>query len=522
MIRNRPLFVALLFALFPLGFYFMDFINYSRAGKIAITGMATLGLFATLSKKYPFVYTIRYLLIFISFVFFANLSFQAGMRDIFGVAQDEMMIMKAIFGTDAQESYEFWLQYKPYLIKHIFLLFFTFCVFYMLALGSTSKYKVGNVGKTALAGWILFFIIGHLERSIRRGNPFVYFPHFYTEWKSELAQLNALDTLLQQNIHNDALADVRYMGGEKNTLVWVIGESSTKHNWSLYGYERETTPLMDAIKDELLVFQNITAAAPITVPAFERMLTPATIKQPDLWKTKPNIIQIAKKAGYRTYWISNHTTDAHSGITAIFAHQADETYMTNRGKARGEGSYDASVLPAYKKALADSYDKKLILVHLLGSHPAYNFRYPKEYAKFTGVFDDKTAKTLSDKGIADWAITFRNFYDNSILYGDYIRYTLLKLLQESPEVDHAVWLYHPDHGEDVCHHDNFSGHNKNVKEQWEIPMIFWQKTKSDIDTNAPYQLDKIENTIFNLLKIQTLHYHHERDLFSSIFEYKDI
>ena len=511
---NKPIFVALFFILFPLAFFLLDFINYSRAAKIAITGMTTVGLLYTLSKKYNTSSFLKYLLVIVSFILFLNLSFQAGLRDIFGVAQDEMMIMKAILGTDMQESYEFLLQYRHFLTKHILILIFSFCVFYCMALRE-SKADIVVIGKFTLVAWILLFLVGHLEKSIRRGSPFVYFPHFYTEWKAELTEVNKLNELLKDNINHKSMSDIKYIGqGKKNTVVWVIGESSTKYNWSLYGYDRQTTPLLDSIQDELLVFDNINAAAPTTVPAFERMLTPATIKKPELWKKEPNIIQIAKKAGYHTYWISNHTTDAHSGITYIFAKHADENYMTNRGKARGEGSYDASVLPAYKKALADPYDKKLILVHLLGSHPAYNFRYPKEYAKFTETFDDKTAKELSDKGIDKWAIGFRNLYDNSILYGDYIRYTLLKLLQNSKDAKHSSWLYHPDHGEDVCHHNNFSGHNKNVKEQWEIPMVFWSYMPQEADIHINYRLDIINSTILGLLHIQTRYYNPSDDIFS--------
>ncbi len=398
--RYRPFFAALLFTLFVVGFYFLDYINYARAGKILITGMSTIGLLSALRIKYPHKAYLSWLLIVVSLLLFANLSFQGVLRDIFGVAQDEMMIMKAIFGTDAQESYEFWLQYKPYLIKHLALLVFSFAIFYFLVLQTSLKSQNIAISNLVFIGWVLFFTIGHLEKSIRRGSPFVYFSHFYAEWRAELEEINTLNTLLAKNIKNTMLDDTKYIGEmKKNTLVWVIGESSTKHNWSLYGYERNTTPLMDSIRDELLVFQNIKAAAPITVPAFERMLTPASITHPALWKSQPNIIQIAKKAGYHTYWISNHTTDAHNGITYIFSHQADEVYMTNQGKARGEGSYDASVLPAYKRALSDPDEKKLILVHLLGSHPAYNFRYPKAYAKFSSVFDDPTAKSLSKKAL---------------------------------------------------------------------------------------------------------------------------
>jgi len=512
MLSNRPLIHALLFGVFPVTFYLLDFINYSRAGKLLITGMATIGLLSALAEKYRSSLP-RWLLFFVSLVLFANLSFHAGMRDIFGVAQDEMMIMKSILSTDGQESYEFWLQYKPYLIKHLLIFVFSFGLFYLLALKPSTKKQHIPISAAILSFWILFFIIGHLEKSIRRGNPFIYFPHFYNEYRQELSELKQLDHLLQSNQTDNALSGVRYYGKDpKNTVVWVIGESSTKHNWSLYGYDRETTPLIDSIRSELLVFDHILAAAPITIPAFERMLTPATKADPERWKKEPSVLQIAKKAGYHTYWISNHTTDAHNGITTLFARQADEVYITNKGKARGEGSYDASVLPAYQKALQDPYDKKLILVHLLGSHPAYNFRYPDSYARFTGNFDDEVAKSLEKRGRAKWAIAFRNFYDNSVLYGDYIRYTLLKKLQKSPDVAHAVWIYHPDHGEDVCHHTNFSGHNKHAIEQWEIPMLVWSPVKMKGNTKRKYRLDEIESTILGLLKISSKYYHSDQDI----------
>ncbi|NKQ41223.1 MAG: phosphoethanolamine transferase [Sulfurovum sp.] len=512
--KNQPIFTASLFALFVLIFYLFDFLNYSRAGKIVLTGMATIGLLTILSQKYHSCKIVKMLLIFVSLVLFLNLSFHAGLRDIFGVSQDEMMIMKAIFGTDTQESYEFLLQYKPFLLKHLMIFIASFTIFYYIVLRGYRP-NHSTVGRMILLPWILFFIFAHLEKSVRKGNPFIYFPNYWLEWKTELDELKKLNSLLTKNINNNGLSGIKYIGdGDSNTVVWVIGESSTRYNWSIYGYNRITTPLMDSIKDELHVFQDIKAAAPITVPAFEMMLTPATIEQPDLWKKYPSVIQIAKKAGYHTYWISNHTTDAHRGITHIFANQADENYMTNMGKARGEGSYDDSVLPAYKKALSDLHKKKFILVHLLGSHPAYNFRYPKEYAKFTAMFDDAVAKELLAKGRAKWAVAFRNFYDNSILYGDYIRYTLLKLLQESKNSKHTAWLYHPDHGEDVAHNTNFSGHNKNVKEQWDIPMVFWSHPKKNTDTQRVYTLDVIDSTILGLLKISTKYYNPKDDLFS--------
>lgn len=511
MAYRYTLFSALLFALFPLLYYTFDYLNYSRAGKIAITGMATVALLSALMRRFQSRW-IRYLFIFVAFVLFANLAFQGTLRDIFGVEQDEMLVMHSILSTDRQESFEFWLQYHTYLIKHFLLFLFSFGFFCILICRKQTK-GIKPITWRRFVLTVFLFIIGHLIVAVRLGNPFFFFPHYYLAYKQECRELSNLEKALHQNINNKSLDDVIYIGEtKKNCVVWVIGESSTKHNWSLYGYRRKTTPLFDSIKDQLIVFQNILAAGPATISAFERMLTPANIKHPDLWKKLPSIIQIAKKAGYHTYWISNHTTDAHSGIIALFAKEADENYITNKGQAREEGSYDETVLPYYKKALRDPYDKKLIIVHLLGSHPAYNFRYPKSYGKFTKVFDDSVAADLKKEGRAPWAIVFRNLYDNSILYGDTIRYALLKLLQESPDANRSVWIYHPDHGEDVCHHSNYSGHNAKAKEQWEIPFVVWMPKKIDIDTKRNYRLDEVENTILGRLKIMTRYYHPEFDL----------
>jgi len=512
--QSTPLVVApILFAIFVLTHFLVGYINYSRAGKILITGVATIGALSALSAYYK-TRIWQILLIAVSFILLLNLSFHAGLRDIFGVEQDEMMIIKSIFATDIQESYEFILQYRQFLIKHLVIFLLSITAFYIVALRGSSTTQ-NSIGKKTVVIWVIIFMVAHLEKSIRLGNPLIYFPYYYSEWKQELVELEKLNNTLQANIDEDALLDIKYVGRQKrNTVVWVIGESSTRSNWSLYGYERDTTPLINSIKDQLYVFGNIKAAAPITVPAFKLMMTPANIKKPDLWKRYPSIIQIAKKAGYHTYWISNHTTDAHSGITYLFAKQADEFYMTNKGRARGEGSYDSSILPAYKKALQDKYAKKFIILHLLGSHPAYDFRYPKEYAHFTEVFDDKVGKDLATKGISKWAIAFRNLYDNSILYGDHIRYQTLKMLQKNRDANSSVWLYHPDHGEDVVHHNNFSGHNKNAKEQWEIPMILWLPKKISINTDRGYQLDTIESAILGLLKIEAKYYNKENDLFT--------
>jgi len=514
----RPASQAFFYLLFPLGFYLLDYLGYSRAAKVALIGVAVIGLFGALSARFPSHHIFRWLLVISSFIIFANISFHAGLRDIFGIAQDDIMIIKTLFGTDMQESWEFVVQYRYYILKYISILLATFGLFYISVLRCADRQR-HHISNRVLVAWILFALVAHLDKSMRISSPVIYFPHFYSKWQSDLTELKRLDIIMQEGVSSSRLSSMRYTAEmDRNTVVWVIGESSTKANWSLYGYGRDTTPKIESVRDELLVFDGVYAAAATTVPAFERMLTPATLADSELWREEPSLILMAKQAGYRIYWISNHTTDAY-GILSIFANQADEIAMTNRGKARGEGSFDSSVLSPYTKALADPYDKKLIIVHLLGSHPAYSYRYPKKYSLYSGTFDDTVATTLLEDGRDSWAVAFRNFYDNSVQYGDEIRYRLLEILQSSKESNNSSWLYHPDHGEDVCHHTNFSGHNKRVKEQWEIPMLFWSSRplpQADI-TTSPYRLDVIHNTMLGLLRVDGAYYHPKDDIFAEEF-----
>ena len=82
-----------------------------------------------------------------------------------------------------------------------------------------------------------------------------------------------------------------------------------------------------------------------------------------------------------------------------------------------------------------------------------------------------------------------------------------------------AWLYVADHGQDVSHNDNFSGHNHKVEEMWEVPMLLWnsngyfQEGKSIPPADVSYQADRIENSVLSLLHIEGNYYKKEFDLF---------
>jgi len=515
---KTPFTKALVFSVFPLTYYLIGYLNHARAGKIALIGVLLIGSLLALKPYFPDSKKLRYLTFFTLLVLFVNMSFHAGLKDIFGVAQEENAIMAAIFSTDQSESTEFFLHYRWYLIKHTVLCFVLFTLYLRYVINPPFSQTSPGRQRWQLVLFLLLTTVIHLNPSLYRSNPFIYFPYYYNNWQEALRVTARLVEELDANLKISNLDLMTYTGEEeKKTVVLVIGESDTRHNWSLYGYNRKTTPLLDGMKAELVVFENIHAAAPATLVAFLHMLTPATIEEPERWKTDPDILLMAKHAGYHVTYISNHSTDAHKGIIKIFSEHGDEIIRTNRGKSRGEGSYDAILLGPFEKALAANHDKKFIIVHMLGSHPAYNFRYPDSYSIFTDTYNDPVTLDLKEKGRAKWALTFRNLYDNSIVYGDMVRHRLIEILKNSKDAKHSTWLYLPDHGQDVCHNDNYSGHNYTAPEQWEIPMVFWSPSFEKVDpsiASRPYRVDLLDHTVLGLLGIEGIYYNENNDIFS--------
>ncbi|MEW5755613.1 MAG: phosphoethanolamine transferase [Pseudomonadota bacterium] len=528
-----PALKALLFSLIPLAYYLFDKLNYSQAGKAGVLGFFTLGTLFYWREASPQRRGLFTQLIVLSlFILTLYLGFQATLRDVFGVQQEDSIVVQAILSTDAQESREFFVQYANLILPHVVFFLIAFAGYWFLFVRQTvyADYSAATMKRHVwLASVFTFLLVAiHFNPTARKYNPLFYFPHNYLKWQGDVAEAAQLQEAFAQNQLDPQLNSMRVREGlGKKTVVFVLGESDTRNNWSLYGYARDTNPELEELKHELVVFRDIIAGDQGTIASITKMLTPATLEQPDLWKTKPTIMTIAKRAGYKVIWVTNQGSEGR-GIVSLMAGQSDETVFTNRGGSRGEGSVDEVVFKPYEAALNDPAEKKLIVVHILGAHPAYNYRYPEHYGRFEDVFDDATARALQAQGRAPWAIAFRNMYDSAMLYQDYVLSQLLTRLRQRNDPD-AVWLYIPDHGEDVAHNSDFTGHNGRVKEMWEVPMLFWGGANFDYRGVAPealatrpYQADVIDHTLLGLMEISGDYYDPRLDIFSGGYDARQI
>lgn len=284
----------------------------------------------------------------------------------------------------------------------------------------------------------------------------------------------------EQNIAKAERAMAGFRFGSKQTpasnvrqvFVLVIGESARRDRWSLYGYDRPTSPLLQR-QSNLVAYQDVVTMATATRVSVPVMLTRRTAQQAkDAAFHERSLISAFHEAGFSTYWLSTQaplgTFDA---PIAVNAREADHVAYLNGSGAWGLTPPDGVLLEPLKRALAQSSEpRQLIVLHTLGSHYDYRYRYPNAFARFRPVPLPEDAVNMHDELFRE---KLENAYDNSILYTDYFISQVIAMVSQSGR-PMATVLYLSDHGEDVFDKDCgevFRGRSSPVS--YRIPFFLW-------------------------------------------------
>ena len=309
---------------------------------------------------------------------------------------------------------------------------------------------------------------------------------------------------------------------EPETHVIIIGESTTSWHMQLYEYERETNPKLMEIKENLLVFEDVISPNNHTIMSLEKILSFASINEINK-KENASVVQLANMAGYSTYWISNQRPIGfNESVTALIANAASTIYYAETDDYNSN-IYDENIFAYFNKALKAKAEKKIIFIHLIGTHTNYELRYPKEYE----VFKNKP-KTLfpSEKNIK-----IINAYDNAVRYNDYIVRTIIDKVetQERP----GVVIYFSDHGDEVFDTMDFVGHSESIgsRPMYEVPMLVWLPPKDRekfinlLDKKnllqRKYNLEDFIHSYSDIIKIKHTKWDSTKSIFSPYFKDKN-
>lgn len=265
---------------------------------------------------------------------------------------------------------------------------------------------------------------------------------FYKHLTSETRQ--GLKAYTDFSLYREARAAdlTRKLDGVTSTrpgvYVLVIGESQNKMHMSAYGYDRETTPWLDAMKDDghTVFFRDARSCHTHTVSVLSYALTAKNQYDSRELTKAVTLIETAKAAGYETIWLSNQVRyGAWDTPTSAIASEADkqEWLNTHVGETTETTAYDGALVDRLANIKPER--KTLIVIHLMGNHGSYRDRYPKDAT----VFDGDSPVDL---------------YDNSIRYNDSVVQHIYETAKAMPDFQGLV--YCADHADDV---DRNLGHD---------------------------------------------------------------
>ena len=226
----------------------------------------------------------------------------------------------------------------------------------------------------------------------------------------------------------------------REVYVYIIGEASRAMNWQLYGYGRETNPLLSQ-EEGLVVFRDVLTQSNTTHKSVPLILSSvATDEHTELYRRK-GLPALFNEAGFDTWFISNQSRQG--AMIDHLAHDAKHLIYIRSPR------HDTQLLDEMRKAIEKSTSRKLFFIlHCYGSHFSYHQRYPREFAYFQPDNDVAIAKQHRPMLV--------NAYDNSVRYTDYVLSKIIDYLGSLENTSSAL-LYCADHGEDLIddHRERF-------------------------------------------------------------------
>ena len=261
--------------------------EFAKTSVLLITSMfGIVGVITILLKKKRVAW-ISILSISLILLFFFDAAIKGFLRNYFGLRPNPIVVLEVLFNTTGSETQEFflhnWLSISYSVLTFIII---SFCAIYAERYlsrrqNSSSLIRPAYGTKIFTSAMLIVFIALHFNPTMAKENPVLFWPLRYVQYQENLQQIAAIQASINSNMAARSEWLVDYIGEPKRTVVLVIGESTNRANMSVYGYDRKTTPSLNSLRNDLLVFQDVVSSEPVTIASMIKMLTPANLAQPN-------------------------------------------------------------------------------------------------------------------------------------------------------------------------------------------------------------------------------------------------
>lgn len=335
---------------------------------------------------------------------------------------------------------------------------------------------------------------------------------------------NIKSYISKNKVMQELFADARLTkkSKQRKLVVFVVGETARAQNFSIYGYNRDTNPLLS--KRDIAVMNNTTSCGTYTalsVPCMFSSINSSEYRSTnDLYDT---FLQPLLKLGISVFWLDNNFGGCAKvcnidGISvSILDDQKDAKYCQ-------EGECHDEILLRDLEAKINSVKSGdiFIVLHQNGSHgPSYTKRYPKKFEKFSPVCTNNRLDECKKDELL-------NAFDNTILYTDFTIDKTISILEKYDEKFASALFYASDHGESIGENGAYLHgipYSIAPNEQKNVPFIVWLSKDMQKEINYScvknhgstknHSHDNIAHSILSIFDIESSGSKKDLDIFAT-------
>jgi arylsulfatase A-like enzyme len=318
-------------------------------------------------------------------------------------------------------------------------------------------------------------------------------------------------------------------------VVLIIWDTVRAASLSLYGYERETTPNLERLAGESVVFDNAFSPAPWTLPSHAAMFTgvhPDRLSADWLEPLDDHVATLAEVLGQRGYRTGGFVANTYfagreSGLSRGFAHYDDFPILSVQQLVRST-ALGRRIIRAPRLVKAFDLDPSMELkpartvtdealdwitarrdrpffafLNYLDAHSPYS--PPAKYAtKFgTRTRDERLNFGDGRRLTPDELQAEVDAYDAAIAYLDDELNRLIVALDSAGILEHTVLVVTSDHGEEFGEHDVYLHGSTLYDRSLHVPLVIRAPFSSGSTRRGEWvSLRDLPSTILALARIE--------------------
>jgi arylsulfatase A-like enzyme len=314
-----------------------------------------------------------------------------------------------------------------------------------------------------------------------------------------------------------------------NVIIFLVDKLRPDH-LGIYGYHKKTSPNIDRLARQAIVFDNAYSPCPWTYPSVVSLLTGlvphshgATMVKKKMVVTNPEtwLPLVFKKNGYTTVCFHTHpflrknVSNIHSGFEEYY----DPSEIKKGNSRFSEHMYLDTLYPACKRWLEENYLKSFFMyIHVIDVHGPYSKMHvlAEDKEQLNKLLKDNYNFPRLENGmlVSSSSTPYPHkslLYDGHIFDIDMYFSRLFNKLKELGIDKKTLLIFTSDHGEGFGEH-NCWNHGRNVYEnQIRIPLIFFSPESVGL---KPGKISTLVNTVSlipTLLDIQGANIDKQRD-----------